>query len=155
MREELDRILAKTDLWDERTQVLQVTDAVGGIVRVRVLVTAADAGKLFDLRCLVRERLVAWVRSQHEDGLPRQRVEMVDHDQSTSSPSRGATVQASSPGTGPPSGAPRASAPPSSSRTRRRPRSTPRSLLADPPIRVWRQAGVPRSAGRTDSRSPG
>ncbi|MFF1876233.1 mechanosensitive ion channel family protein, partial [Kitasatospora herbaricolor] len=58
MRSELNRVLASTDLWDGRTGVLQVTDAVAGFVRVRVLVTARDAPTLFDLRCLVRERLI-------------------------------------------------------------------------------------------------
>jgi small-conductance mechanosensitive channel len=77
MRAELDRVLTGTDLWDERAQVLQVTDAVGGLVRVRVLVSAVDAGTLFDLRCLVRERLVAWLQTQDEAGLPRQRMELV------------------------------------------------------------------------------
>jgi hypothetical protein len=57
--------------------VLQVIDAVGGLVRVRVLVSAVDAGTLFDLRCLVRERLVAWLQTQDEAGLPRQRMELV------------------------------------------------------------------------------
>ncbi len=80
MRGELDRVLQGTDLWDRRAQTLQVTDAVGGVVRVRALVTAADAGRLFDLRCLVRERLVAWVRD-HGFGLPRQRVEMLGEDE--------------------------------------------------------------------------
>jgi len=78
MREELDRVLADTDLWDGRSKVLQVTDAVGGVVRVRVLVTAKDAGTLFDLRCLVRERLVTWVQRSDAAGLVRQRVELVE-----------------------------------------------------------------------------
>ncbi|MGN6577407.1 MAG: mechanosensitive ion channel family protein [Nocardioides sp.] len=78
MRDELDRILAGTDLWDERTKVLQVTEATGGLVRARVLVSAHDAGDLWDLRCLVRERLVAWLREQDAEGLPRQRVELVE-----------------------------------------------------------------------------
>ena len=47
-----------------------MTDAVGGVVRVRALVTAVDAGTLFDLRCLVREHLVSWVQRQDADGLP-------------------------------------------------------------------------------------
>jgi small-conductance mechanosensitive channel len=78
MRLELDRVLALTDLWDGRVKVLQVTDAIGGWVRVRVLVTARDAPTLFDLRCLVREHLVAWVRERTDHGLPRQRVELVE-----------------------------------------------------------------------------
>jgi small-conductance mechanosensitive channel len=78
MRLELDRVLELTDLWDGRVAVLQVTDAVGGWVRVRVLVTARDAPTLFDLRCHVREYLVAWVRAHADQGLPRQRVELVE-----------------------------------------------------------------------------
>lgn len=78
MRGELDRILASTDLWDRRVKVLQVTDAVGGWVRVRVLVTAKDAPTLFDLRCLVRERLVGWLQHHNPEGLPRQRTELVE-----------------------------------------------------------------------------
>ena len=55
MRAELDRLLADSELWDGRRGVLQVTDAVGGVVRVRTLVSAPNAGALFDLRCAVRE----------------------------------------------------------------------------------------------------
>ncbi|QHC66199.1 mechanosensitive ion channel [Rathayibacter sp. VKM Ac-2759] len=76
MREELHRILEETDLWDQRVSVLQVTDAVGGYVRIRVLVTARDAPTLFDLRCYVRERLVTWLHESDPVALPRQRVEM-------------------------------------------------------------------------------
>jgi small-conductance mechanosensitive channel len=43
MRDELRRIVEQTDLWDRRVSVLQVTDAVNGFVRVRALVSAADA----------------------------------------------------------------------------------------------------------------
>ena len=81
MRRELDMILDGTDLWDQRAKVLQVTDAVGGLVHVRVLVSAADSGHLFDLRCLVRERLVTWVREHNRDGLPRQRIQVVEDTQ--------------------------------------------------------------------------
>ena len=76
LRDELARVLDTSELWDGRSKVLQVTDAVGGVVRVRVLVTAVDAGTLFDLRCLVRERLVTWLQQHDRDGLPRQRVEL-------------------------------------------------------------------------------
>ncbi|MGA3489127.1 mechanosensitive ion channel family protein [Micromonosporaceae bacterium DT55] len=78
MREELRRIVEATDLWDGRVCVLQITDAVGGMVRVRALVSAEDAGSLFDLRCLVREALVTWVRHQMPDALPRLRTELGD-----------------------------------------------------------------------------
>ncbi|SDR80729.1 mechanosensitive ion channel family protein [Agrococcus carbonis] len=77
MREELARILDGHPHWDGRDSVLQVTDAVGGVVRVRVLVTAADGSELASLRADVRERLVAWLREGHAEALPRQRFEAV------------------------------------------------------------------------------
>jgi hypothetical protein len=77
MREELRRILETTDLWDGRVSVLQVTDAVNTLVRIRELVSAVDAPTLFDLRCLVRERLVCWVRNKRPYAVPRLRTEAV------------------------------------------------------------------------------
>lgn len=73
MRAELDRLLAESDLWDGRNGVLQVTDAVGGMVRIRIVVSAPNAGALFDLRCAVREGMVDWV--QRTRVLPTQRIE--------------------------------------------------------------------------------
>ena len=78
MRRELERILPTTDLWDGRVNVLQVTDAINGWVRIRILVTAKDAPTLFDLRCFVREHMVDWLQNNNEGGLPRIRVEAVD-----------------------------------------------------------------------------
>lgn len=73
MREELGRLLSESEQWDGRRGVLQVTDAVAGVVRVRVVVSAPNAGALFDLRCAVREGLVSWV---HRTGgaFPMQRL---------------------------------------------------------------------------------
>ncbi len=76
MRAELDRLLAENELWDGRRGVLQVTDAVGGMVRVRIVVSAPNAGALFDLRCAVREGMVNWV--QHWGVLPTQRIEAAE-----------------------------------------------------------------------------
>ncbi|MGN9813057.1 mechanosensitive ion channel family protein [Micromonospora sp. BQ11] len=78
MREELRRLVESSELWDGRVCVLQVTDATGGMVKVRALVSAADAGSLWDLRCLVREHLVAWVRDHRPTAMPRLRTEVGD-----------------------------------------------------------------------------
>ena len=75
MRTELDRLLHADQLWDERVGVLQVTDAVDGYVRVRMLVSASNAGALFDLRCDVREGMVEWLQREHPGALPRRRLE--------------------------------------------------------------------------------
>ncbi|GII25336.1 mechanosensitive ion channel family protein [Planosporangium mesophilum] len=78
LREEMRRMVEGTDLWDGRVCVLQVTDAVKGTVRLRALVSAADSGKLWDLRCMVREHMIAWVRENRPTALPRTRAELAD-----------------------------------------------------------------------------
>ncbi len=75
MRNELDRLLRSNELWDGRVGVLQVTDAVDGYVRVRMLVSAANAPVLFDLRCEVREGIVRWLQHAQPGALPRRRIE--------------------------------------------------------------------------------
>jgi hypothetical protein len=76
LRTELRAVCENTELWDGRVCVLQVTDAVGGMVRLRALVSAGDAAALWDLRCLVRERLVAFVWEHQRDALPRMRADV-------------------------------------------------------------------------------
>ncbi|MDG4770437.1 mechanosensitive ion channel domain-containing protein [Solwaraspora sp. WMMD792] len=80
MREELRRLVEGTELWDGRVCVLQVTEATGGTVRLRALVSAADSPSLWDLRCQVREHLVRWVREHRPTALPRWRAEVGDGD---------------------------------------------------------------------------
>ena len=43
---------------------------------IRVLMSAADAGRMWNLRCHVREELVAFVARECPSGLPRTRVEL-------------------------------------------------------------------------------
>jgi small-conductance mechanosensitive channel len=76
MRAELRSVCEASELWDGRVCVLQVTDAVGGSIRLRALVSAPDAASLWDLRCLVRERLVGWVWEHQRDALPRVRADV-------------------------------------------------------------------------------
>jgi hypothetical protein len=76
LRAELRHVCEGTDLWDGRVCVLQVTEATGGMVRLRALVSSKDAGALWDLRCLVRERLVAWVWEHQRGALPRLRADI-------------------------------------------------------------------------------
>lgn len=75
MRAELDRLLSADELWDGRVGVVQVTDCVGGYLRVRILVSASNAPALFDLRCHVREGITTWLQHTNPGALPRWRVE--------------------------------------------------------------------------------
>jgi len=67
VRAELQRICEADPRWDKRTCVLQVTDADANSATLRALVSAKDAPQLWDLRCSVRERLIAFVHT-YEDG---------------------------------------------------------------------------------------
>ena len=74
MRQELTRILKGTPLWLGKVNVLQVTDSDDHSMQLRALFDAADSGKLWDLRCLVREKLIDFVQSRHPDALPQTRI---------------------------------------------------------------------------------
>jgi len=74
LRTELRRLLATHPLWDQRVCVLQVTDTKDRVLELRALMSAANASALFDLRCDVREQLVAYLQQHHPDSLPRTRV---------------------------------------------------------------------------------
>lgn len=71
LRREFDTLLAKTELWDGEGKALQVVDTTPTTMVVRALMTARDAGDAFELRCLVRERLIAYLREEHPQALPR------------------------------------------------------------------------------------
>jgi small-conductance mechanosensitive channel len=74
LREQLTRILKASKLWDQRVNMLQVIDVREHTVQVRALVSAADAGRAFDLRCEVREGLLKFLQQQHPHSLPRMRL---------------------------------------------------------------------------------
>ncbi|MDB5267844.1 MAG: mechanosensitive ion channel protein MscS [Hymenobacter sp.] len=76
LRAELRRLLEASPLWDERVCVLQVTDSKERTLELRALVSAANASALWDLRCAVREGLVAFLQRQYPESLPRTRAEV-------------------------------------------------------------------------------
>jgi small-conductance mechanosensitive channel len=76
LREELGRICRAAPEWDGRVCVLQVTDADQRTVQLRALMSSTDSGKSFDLRCKVREGLIAFVRANYPEALPRVRTEV-------------------------------------------------------------------------------
>jgi small-conductance mechanosensitive channel len=61
IREELEKILAQTQLWDHRVATVSVTDAKETYAEVRVSLSASDSSRLFELQCLVREKLLAFL----------------------------------------------------------------------------------------------
>jgi hypothetical protein len=69
---------ACVSLWDGRVVALQVSDAKERTVELRALVSARNASAAWDLRCEVRERLIAYLQAEYPEALPRTRAEVVD-----------------------------------------------------------------------------
>jgi len=76
VRAELQRILDGTELWDRKVSQLQVTNASERTLELRVLVSAPDAGTSWDLRCLVREKLIEFIHKNYPQALPRLRADL-------------------------------------------------------------------------------
>ncbi|TAL00684.1 MAG: mechanosensitive ion channel family protein [Rhodospirillaceae bacterium] len=76
LRTKLTEIARQSPLWDKRIVNLQVTDAGSTTVEIRALVSARTSPEAWDLRCEVREKLLAFLQTEHPDCLPRQRVEV-------------------------------------------------------------------------------
>ncbi|MCR5874972.1 mechanosensitive ion channel family protein [Phenylobacterium sp. J426] len=76
LRRKLQEIVEASPLWDRETVVLQVTDARERTMEVRCLVGARNAGDAFDLRCAVREGLIAFLNDRYPHALPRDRLEV-------------------------------------------------------------------------------
>ncbi|HET8701512.1 MAG TPA: mechanosensitive ion channel domain-containing protein [Nitrococcus sp.] len=77
LRAELRRIVRQAKEWDGRVCVLQVTDVTERTVKLRALISAADSGRAWDLRCGVREALLTYLQREHPYCLPRLRMEQV------------------------------------------------------------------------------
>lgn len=76
VRNQAERILQGSELWDKKVWNLQVTDASEHTLELRVLMSAADAARLWDLRCYVREQLVTFLQERFPEALPRLRAEV-------------------------------------------------------------------------------
>ena len=76
LREELHSILSASNLWDGRVWGLQVTGATERAVELRALMSASDAASAWNLRCDVREKLLAFIQNNYPGSLPRFRAEV-------------------------------------------------------------------------------
>ncbi|QJD78211.1 mechanosensitive ion channel family protein [Spirosoma rhododendri] len=77
----VDRIRAKAreiaendPLWNGDSFAVQVTDTQPTCLVLRILVSASDAPSAFDLRCHMREHLIAFIRDEYPQTLPQTRL---------------------------------------------------------------------------------
>lgn len=75
LQTEFERLSGDHPLWDQRVRVMQVTETNEWGMQVRFLVSAADSGQLFDLRCAVREGLITYLAQHQPQTFVRWRTE--------------------------------------------------------------------------------
>lgn len=76
LRQAFLEMLKETDLWDGKVGVMQVTNATDRVMEIRALMSAANSPTAWDLRVLIREKLIAYLQEQYPESLPKTRVEL-------------------------------------------------------------------------------
>ena len=76
-RKKAEEVVKQSALWDKQVVNLQVTDAKDTTVELRILCSAMDSGKAWDLRCEVREKMLAFLQTAYPKCLPRRRQEIL------------------------------------------------------------------------------
>jgi len=76
LRTALKTIIESNPLWDKRFWNLQVTDTSEKSMQIRVLATSTDSSTSWDLRCDIREKLIAYIQKHHPLSLPTFRTQI-------------------------------------------------------------------------------
>lgn len=76
VRGKVEEIAKASTLWDRRVVNVAVTDFRETVMEIRVLVSASNSNRTFDLRCEVREKLIDFIRREYPEALPRMRAVM-------------------------------------------------------------------------------
>lgn len=75
IRAKLLEIVQASKLWDGQVVKLHVTDAKESSIELRALASARSAGDAFELRCEIREKLIAFLQEEHPTAWPHTRAE--------------------------------------------------------------------------------
>jgi small-conductance mechanosensitive channel len=74
LRRQLNAIVHASPQWDKKVCVLQVTNLTEHSMELRCLVSSRNSSENFDLRCLVREQMAAWIQQNHPTAFPTTRL---------------------------------------------------------------------------------
>ncbi|WP_461629281.1 mechanosensitive ion channel family protein [Labilibaculum euxinus] len=78
LRKELTNLLTKSNLWDKKVNVLQVTDSKENTLEIRILVSARNSPTAWDLRVYIREKMIEFIQNNYPDSLPKTRITITD-----------------------------------------------------------------------------
>ena len=74
IRKEFTRLIESSPLWDKRAAAIHVTNNTENAIEIRALISAADGGKAFELRCFIRENLISFINKNYPECLPKTRT---------------------------------------------------------------------------------
>lgn len=74
LRQQLDQVVHASPLWDGKVCGLQVTNLSDRSMEIRCLMSSRNSSENFDLRCLVREEMTAWIQKNYPATFPTQRL---------------------------------------------------------------------------------
>ena len=74
LRQEAQRLCQSSPHWDQRVCVVQVTDTSERAMQIRILISSGNSGANFDLRCELREALLAFIQREYPQALPQLRT---------------------------------------------------------------------------------
>nr|WP_249201176.1 mechanosensitive ion channel domain-containing protein [Gluconobacter sphaericus] len=77
IREMLNEIVRGCPLWDGRVFDVQVADCDAHVMSIRIIASARTALQSWDLRCDIREKIIARIRDECPEALPRSRFSMM------------------------------------------------------------------------------
>ena len=77
VREQFRGIVESSNYWDGSVCDLHVTELNDRAVEIRCQVSAADRTKGFELCCLIREKMLAWIRANYPRAFPVTRFQML------------------------------------------------------------------------------
>jgi small-conductance mechanosensitive channel len=76
VREQVGKFVEEDKDYDGRFWNVQITDADDRAMTLRVLCTAANASKAWDMRCRIREKVITWLQKELPGSLPRLRADV-------------------------------------------------------------------------------
>jgi small-conductance mechanosensitive channel len=76
MRDKLKDIVEHSKDWNGQTATLLVTDTRETTMEVRAVMSANSSLQAWNLRCEVREKMIAFLQQEHPEALPRRRTDM-------------------------------------------------------------------------------
>jgi len=73
LRAQLNQVVHPSPLWNGKVCGLQVTNLTDKTMELRCLMSSRNSSENFDLRCIVREQMIAFIQQNYPDAFPTTR----------------------------------------------------------------------------------